>query len=110
MSIQTARQKVYQIVKKIPKGKVTTYKEVGKATGISPRIVGYALHLNNNADVPCHRVVNIQGRIAPNFGLGGHLEQKKRLEDEGVVFKSEMYVRDLEEYLHKFDTKNDYRL
>lgn len=106
MSIQTARQKVYKVVKTIPKGKVTTYKEVGKATGISPRVVGYALHLNVSADVPCHRVVNVQGRVAPNFGLGGHLEQKKRLEDEGVPFKNEMYVDNLIDFLYFFKPQN----
>ncbi len=89
------RQKVYQQVQRIPKGKVTTYKEIAKATGISPRIVGNALHLNESSEVPCHRVVNVKGRIAPTFGLGGPAEQRRRLESEGVSFKDELHV-DLE--------------
>lgn len=102
MKIEDVRQKVYSYVKKIPKGKVTTYKEIGKVSGISPRIVGYALHLNESEDVPCHRVVNIQGRVAPNFGFGGYLEQKNRLEKEGVSFKNEMYIDNLNSYLFSF--------
>lgn len=92
-------QQVFAVVKQVPKGKVTTYKEIGRITGMSPRIVGNALHQNNSADVPCHRVVNVQGRIAPSFGLGGPEEQRKRLEEEGVIFKNEKHV-DLSKYLY----------
>ena len=92
------REKVYSEVKKVPKGMVTTYKQISLATGISPRVVGNALHLNDSAAVPCHRVVNVAGRIAPSFGLGGPAEQRKRLESEGVTFKNEMHV-DLTKHL-----------
>lgn len=89
---EIVKQKVYEQVKKVPKGKVTTYGEIAKAIGINPRVVGNALHLNESADVPCHRVVNVVGRIAPNFGLGGPAEHRKRLQDEGVTFKDELRV------------------
>ena len=92
------KQKVYEQVKRVPKGKVTTYGHIAKVLGINPRVVGNALHLNESADVPCHRVVNVVGRIAPSFGLGGPAEQKKRLEDEGVSFKNEKHV-DLKKHL-----------
>ena len=85
-------EKVYAQVRKIPKGKVTTYKQISLATGINPRIVGNALHLNPHSDVPCHRVVNVAGRIAPSFGLGGPAEQRQRLLEEGVTFRNEMHV------------------
>lgn len=94
------REKVYAEVKKVPRGCVTTYKQISLATGINPRVVGNALHLNDSANVPCHRVVNVAGRIAPAFGLGGPAEQLKRLESEGVTFKNETHV-DLSKHLFK---------
>lgn len=87
------REKVYTLVRKIPKGKVTTYGEIGKKLHISPRTVGTALHLNPyEGEVPCHRVVNKDGRIAPGFAFGGLGAQKKLLEKEGVVFIDETHV------------------
>jgi O-6-methylguanine DNA methyltransferase len=58
-------EKVYQIVKKIPKGKVLTYKEVAILAG-SPkafRAVGNILSKNYNPDIPCHRVIRSDGKI-----------------------------------------------
>lgn len=84
-------EKVYALVRKIPKGKVTTYGTIGKKLGMSPRTVGQALHANPyEGDVPCHRVVNRDGRIAPNFAFGGKDIQRKLLEAEGVEFKDSM--------------------
>jgi methylated-DNA-protein-cysteine methyltransferase-like protein len=87
-------EKVYQAVRQIPKGKVATYGQVAVAAGrpLAARAVGSALHQNPYPEVPCHRVVNAQGRLAPNFGKGGYLEQKRRLLAEGVRFKSEKRV------------------
>lgn len=56
--------KVYSVVKKIPKGKVLTYKEVAQLAG-SPRAfraVGNILNKNYNPDIPCHRVVRSDGK------------------------------------------------
>lgn len=86
-------EKVYELVKLIPKGKVTTYGAIGKKLHMSPRVVGVALHKNPyEGDVPCHRVVNRDGRIAPNFAFGGKDIQKKLLESEGVSFKDDTHV------------------
>ena len=80
-------EKVFQAVKKIPKGKVSTYGEISRLTGVDPRMVGWALHSNkDSSDVPCHRVVNKDGRLAPGYAFGGPNEQKSRLLAEGVVF------------------------
>lgn len=88
------REQVFEIVKKIPKGKVTTYGQIalmlGKTRG--GREVGWMLHSNERSDVPCHRVVDRNGRLAPNFAFDGWREQKRRLEDEGVKFIDEMHV------------------
>lgn len=82
-------EKVYKIVSKIPRGKVTTYGEIARKIGIrNPRVVGFALHSNKNVDeVPCHRVVNIKGEVAPGFAFGGKDIQRKLLESEGVRFE-----------------------
>lgn len=80
-------KKVYKAVSLTPKGKVTTYKQISKVTGVSPRLVGRILHLNKNPNkVPCHRVVNIQGKLAENYAFGGVLKQKEKLKKEGVTF------------------------
>ncbi|RJR16238.1 MGMT family protein [Candidatus Microgenomates bacterium] len=81
------RDDFYKTVKKIPKGKVITYGNLAKLTGIkSPRVVGNLLHVNPFApEVPCHRVVNSAGKLAENFGAeGGKNTQMKRLQAEGV--------------------------
>ena len=66
---------------------------------MSPRVVGYALHLNPNSKLtPCHRVVNRNGRVAPRFAFGGNGEQRRRLEKEGIKFTSEQNVN-LKKYL-----------
>lgn len=97
--VQDYKEKVYSVVKNIPKGKVTTYGVIGKKLHMSPRTVGTALHLNPyEGEVPCHRVVNKDGRIAPGFAFGGIGEQRKRLEREGVLFVDETHV-DLKKHL-----------
>lgn len=77
----------YQVVKTIPKGKVTTYSYVAKLAELtSPRHAGYLLHRNPDApNIPCHRVVNSRGMLAKNFGDGGITVQAKRLANEGVT-------------------------
>lgn len=58
------RDKVFEVVKKIPKGKTLTYKEVAEKAG-SPRAyraVGNILHMNYNPKIPCYRVVRSDGK------------------------------------------------
>ncbi len=86
-------QKVFEAVKKIPKGKIATYSEISKLTGVDPRMVGWALHSNKNPqEVPCHRVVNKEGRLAPGYAFGGPNEQRSKLLSEGVKFVDENHV------------------
>lgn len=59
------REKVYEVVRKIPGGKTMAYKEVAESVG-SPRAwraVGNALNKNRNPEVPCHRVIRSNGRV-----------------------------------------------
>lgn len=80
---------VYQLLLKIPKGKVTTYGAIGKKLGLNPRHVGQILHKNNGAPkIPCHRVIKSDRTIASGYAFGGPGMQKKMLEKEGVVFKN----------------------
>jgi methylated-DNA-protein-cysteine methyltransferase related protein len=89
----TIFEQVHQIVATIPRGKVMTYGQIGKLLGITPRVVGFALHANKTPDdVPCHRVVNRDGRVAPGYAFGGYDIQKKLLEAEDVEFKDELCV------------------
>jgi len=99
LRIISVSQKVYRLVKTIPKGKVATYGQlVSKckvASGdwkVSPRVIGWILHKNKDPKFPCHRVVDRNGRIAPNYAFGGADEQRRRLLVEGVKFKDEMHV------------------
>lgn len=79
--------KVYDLVSKIPKGKITTYGTISKTLGIDPRVVGYALHANKDSkNIPCHRVINSKGMISSGYAFGGPDVQKKMLEKEGIIF------------------------
>ena len=80
--------RVYEVVRKIPKGEVVTYGEVARVVGTrDARRVGQALHANRDKNVPCHRVVFADGSLAPGYAFGGPEEQKKRLLAEGVKFR-----------------------
>lgn len=87
--------KVYDVVKQIPLGKVATYGQIAKLCGNKrmSRQVGWALHVNPNPyETPCHRVVNRQGKLAPAFAFGGIDVQKQLLLKEGVRFTDENTV------------------
>ncbi len=88
-------EKIYEVVKRIPKGQVATYGQVATAAG-NPRwsqVVGYALHGNPSPEtIPCHRVVRRDGRIAQSFAFGGESVQRMLLEQEGVSFTDEVTV------------------
>lgn len=81
-------KKVYDLISTIPEGFVTTYGDIAQKLGMSsPRTVGTILHFNEEPLlVPCHRVVNAQGKTAPNFAFGGDNVQRQLLEQEGVEF------------------------
>ena len=64
------KEKVYNVVKKIPKGKTMSYKEVAKRAGFPRawRAVGNILNKNRNSEVPCHRIIRSDGRVGGFFG------------------------------------------
>lgn len=82
-------QRVYQIVARIPEGKVATYGQIAAMLGNprGARTVGWAMqaapaHLN----LPCHRVVNKSGTLAPAYAFGGNENQRAMLLAEGITF------------------------
>lgn len=115
-------QKVYSLVKKIPKGKVSTYGQIGQMLGLNPRVVGWALNKlvvrrpssvyrkkqtrygrrNTNDVIPWQRVINSKGGISTNKLINIPLGlQKVLLKREGVKFNKNEKI-DLRKYLFKF--------
>jgi len=85
--MKNAFQEIYQVVRRIPRGKVATYGQIARLAG-NPRwarVVGYALHGNPEPEtIPCHRVVNRLGAVSSAFAFGGENMQIALLEGEGV--------------------------
>ena len=80
-------KRIYEAVKRIPKGCVATYAQVAEAAGNRKmaRAVGNALHRNPDPEnIPCFRVVNAKGELADEFVFGGAGVQAKLLEAEGI--------------------------
>ena len=81
-------EKIYDVVKKIPGGKVATYGQIAALAGNRhwSQVVGYALHANPEPMIiPCHRVVNRFGEVSEAFAFGGKNRQAELLESEGVT-------------------------
>lgn len=125
--------KIFDIVREIPRGKVMTYGQVAAVLGDSrlARVVGNTMHKNpvpffelasetgfnckerapvtdaciGFEPVPCHRVVNAAGKMGANFGLGGPSVQAKMLEREGVEVRDGKI--DLKKYGMYGDSAND---
>ena len=93
-------ERVYEVVKRIPEGKVSTYGDIARAIG-APRCsrqVGWALHVNpQQGIIPCHRVIFSDGRLSYGFAFGGIDMQRYLLESEGVEVSSDNKV-DLNKY------------
>mgnify|MGYP000926050415 FL=1 len=80
-------RRIYEVVKRIPYGRVATYGQVAALAGDKnmARAVGNALHRNPDPEnIPCHRVVNSKGELSGAFAFGGESVQAKLLEAEGV--------------------------
>lgn len=89
----TFRERVYILIRKIPKGKVATYGQVARMVGNSKaaRAVGMCMKVNPDAPrTPCHRVVASDGRLTGYSAQGGVTRKKKMLLDEGVSFRGDL--------------------
>ena len=93
------KEKVYEFLLTIPRGKVVTYSQIAEYLGNKKlaRVVGNILHNNPNEEkYPCYKVVNSKGCLSSNFAFGGIEKQKEKLEKGGIVVKN--YKVDLNKY------------
>ena len=92
---------VYEVVKLIPKGRVTSYGAIARylGTGLSARMVGWAMNAAyTEKNVPAHRVVNSQGLLTGKHHFGTPDSMQNRLEKDGVKVKKDK-VQDFEKIL-----------
>ncbi len=102
--MKSFNERVYALVKQIPRGKVLSYGQVAGLLGVpsGARAVGWAMNaLPAGSDVPWHRVVNAAGRISFRGDMISAHEQRARLEAEGVHFDEhdELRLRDFKNVL-----------
>ena len=90
-------EKVYQVVKQIPYGRVTSYGAIAKYLGAakSARMVGYAMNGSHNKDVPAHRVVNRKGLLTGKHHFDGTNLMQQLLESEGIKVK-DLQIQDFD--------------
>ncbi|MCL4382481.1 MAG: MGMT family protein [Patescibacteria group bacterium] len=90
--MKSFKEKVYEITRNIPKGKVATYGQIAWLAGNkkAARAVGALMRTNPNAPrTPCHRVVSADGSLTGYSGKGGIKKKKQMLLGEGVIFKND---------------------
>lgn len=93
------KERVYEFLKTIPKGKVVTYGQIAEHLGNkkAARAVGNILHKNPDENkFPCYKVVDSKGNLSRNFAFGGIEKQKEKLESEGIEVNN--YKVDLSKY------------
>lgn len=85
-TINTFKERALDVVRKIPKGKVLTYKEVAKKAGNekASRVVGNLMKANYDPTVPCHRVIRSDGKIG-DYNRGGSKKKQEILRQEGAL-------------------------
>ncbi|MFC4874879.1 MGMT family protein [Negadavirga shengliensis] len=92
---------VYQVVKLVPEGRVTTYGAIAHFLGAkgSARMVGYAMNASHlQEDVPAHRVVNRKGLLTGKHHFSSADEMQRRLEKEGIRVSDDQ-ILDFEKHL-----------
>lgn len=88
--------KIYDIVARIPRGKVATYGQIAALAGMprGARVVGWAMQAEpEHLLLPCHRVVSKTGKLAPEYAFGGQEIQRQLLEEEGVTFGANACIK-----------------
>ncbi len=88
-------EKVYEVVRQIPYGRVTSYGAIARCVGSSgaSRMVGWAMNSSHNKpDVPAHRVVNRNGLLTGKHYFGGPDTMKQLLESEGISVKDDKII------------------
>lgn len=93
--------RVYEIVERIPEGKVATYGGIGKMLGHprSAKIVGWAMRsAPEGLKLPCHRVVRATGELSPGYVFGDTEIQRAMLAAEGITFRADGTI-DMEKHI-----------
>ncbi len=93
------KEKVYEFLTTIPKGKVVTYGRIAEYLGDKrlSRVVGNILHNNPDEEkYPCYKVVDRNGNLSKHFAFGGIEKQKEKLENDGIEVNG--YKVDLNKY------------
>lgn len=87
-SDQQYRERVYRIVRRIPRGRVMTYGQIAYllGEGYTPRTVGFVMHGADESKTPWHRVINSQGKCSTGRIVLPPDKQQRMLEREGVKF------------------------
>ena len=86
---------VYEVVKLIPEGRVTSYGAIAKYLGTprSSRMVGWAMNnAHNKPEIPAHRVVNRNGLLTGKMHFSDEFEMQRRLQNEGIQVKNDQVV------------------
>lgn len=97
---EDTRTRVYAVVSSIPVGMVTTYGDIARAAGIprDARRVGWIVHdVPDELELPCHRIVNSEGRLSGGWAFGHPDRMRAMLLEEGVTF-TERYRVDLQKH------------
>lgn len=91
-------ERVYELVAKIPRGKVTTYGAIASTLGVASgaRMVGYALNNVQGSEVPAHRVLNRLGQLTGRAHFPDDT-MRERLQQEGITFVAE-YTVDIDKH------------
>lgn len=93
------KEKVYEFLRTIPKGRVVTYGQIAEHLGNkkAARAVGNILHNNPDENkYPCYKAVDSKGNLSKHFAFGGIEKQKEKLEEEGIEVSN--YKVDLDKY------------
>ena len=96
------KERVFEFLTTIPKGKVVTYGQIAKYLGNKrlSRVVGNILHNNpDESRYPCYKVVDRKGRLSKAFAFGGIEGQRERLQTEGIIVEN--YKVDMNKYGYK---------
>ncbi|MFH1592698.1 MAG: MGMT family protein [Candidatus Woesearchaeota archaeon] len=101
--MKTFSEKVYDKLRTVPKGKVTTYRDLARSVNSKAyRAVGRAMKSNKNpVKIPCFRVVKSSGEVGEYSGRGGVKEKIRKLRREGICVKGNKII-DFEKFVYRF--------
>jgi len=96
------KDKVFNFLKKIPRGRVVTYGLVARYCQVpNPRNVGWILQQNVDEKIPCYKVVGSLGRLTYGYKFGGKTWQKKYLAEEGIEFNEDDSIKNFKSIVWK---------